>query len=285
MRRERRRALVDASDAQFSVREQCRILGVNRGGLYYQPREESPYHLSLKVAVNFLYFKFPFYGVLKTTIALKKMGFQAGQDKVRRLRRELGSRAIYPKPNLSKPRVARVKYPYLLKNLEITRVNQVWSTDITYIRVKGKGWVYLVAVIDWFSRYMLSFEMSISLEVDFCLEALHSALKTGQPEIFNTDQGSQFTSHEFLEILQVHHIQISMDSKGRALDNIRRERLWRSVKYEEAFLKEYETVPEAREAIGAYRELYNYERIHQSLNYHTPYEVYFGLKDVSIRAW
>lgn len=282
---ETRRALVNPEGAQFSVREQCRMLGVNRSSLYYKPREESPSHLSLKEAVKFLYFKFPFYGIKKTTVALKKMEWEVGEERVRRFRAELGLQTIYPKPNLSKPRVNHAKYPYLLKGLEIIRVNQVWSTDITYVRIKGKGWVYAVAVIDWFSRYILSFEVSISLEVDFCLEALRHALKRGCPEIFNTDQGSQFTSDEFLNVLRTHPIQISMDSKGRALDNIRCERFWRSLKYEEVYLKEYETVSQAREAIGNYGAFYNNERIHQSLNYHTPYEIYFGLKEISSRAW
>jgi putative transposase len=282
---EQRRALVDSNDPQFSVREQCRLLSLNRSSLYYIARKESPDHLSLKEAVKFLYFKCPFYGITKTTVSLRKMGWEVGEDKVRRLREELGLQTLYPKPNLSQPRIHHAKYPYLLKGLEITRVNQVWSTDITYVRIQGKGWVYVVAVIDWFSRYILSFEVSTSLEIDFCLEALQNALKTGCPEIFNTDQGSQFTSEEFLKILRFHQTRISMDSKGRALDNIRCERFWRSLKYEEVFLKEYETVLQARDALCNYRGFYNNERIHQSLNYHTPYEIYFGLKDINSRAW
>lgn len=190
------------------------------------------------------------------------MGWKVNRKKVERLRKALGLVTIYPKPNLSKPRQDHKKYPYLLKDLEIICVNQVWSTDITYVRIKGRGWVYVVAVLDWFSRYVLSFEISISQEVDFCLLALETALQRGTPEIFNSDQGSQFTSNEFVEILEGKEIKISMDSKGRALDNIRTERFCRSLKYEEVFLKEYESVNEAKESIKDYIQFYNNERIH-----------------------
>jgi len=189
--------------------------------------------------------------------------------------RLMGLEAIYPKPNLSKAAKAHKIYPYLLRNVTIDRVDQVWSTDITYIRL-NHGFIYLVAVIDWFSRYVLSYEFSTTLDTDFCLKALLEALKVGTPEIFNTDQGSQFTSDAFTGILKKAEISISMDGRGRALDNIFVERLWRSVKYERVYLHNYETVREAVRDIGVYFEFYNNERPHMSLDYQTPAEVYFN---------
>lgn len=282
---DQRLELVDIKDSTLSVRKQCEILQVNRSTLYYQAKEENPYDIELKDAIRLLYVKYPFYGHRKVTSILKRMGWKVNRKKVRRLRKELGLDTIYPKPNLSKPRREHKKYPYLLKGLEITRVNQVWSTDITFVRVKGKGWIYVVAILDWFSRYIISFEVSISQEVDFCLSTLMTALQTGTPEIFNSDQGSQFTSKEFIDILERKQIKISMDSVGRALDNVRTERYWRSLKYEEVFLKEYESVTEAREAIKAYIQFYNNERIHQSLNYYTPAEIYFGKENLDVKKW
>jgi putative transposase len=232
----------------------------------------------MEQAIGFQHQKTPFYGHMKTTQVLRRMGFEVGWKKVRSIRKYLGIRAIYPKPNLSKPRKQTNKYPYLLKGLDIVRVNHVWSTDITYIRIRGKGWIYLVAVLDWYSRYILSFEISVSLENSFCVEVLEHALKQNSPAIFNVDQGTQFTSEEFLDVLRRRSIAISMDGQGRALDNIRCERFWRSVKYEEVYLKEYETVADARQGIKEYIQFYNHERIHQSLNYYTPHEIFFGLK-------
>lgn len=273
-----RALLLDKEGGKLSLRQQCNILDINRSSLYYRPVEPSIYDIALEKAVRYQHLKTPFYGHIKTTKALQRMGFNVGWKKVRSLRNQFGIKAIYPKPNLSKPRREHIRYPYLLKGLEINRVNQVWSTDITYIRIKGKGWVYLVAVIDWYSRYILSFEISITLENIFCINSLENALAIATPEIFNVDQGSQFTSEDFINVLKNIGVRISMDSKGRALDNIRCERFWRSVKYEEVYLKEYNTVEEARRAIQEYILFYNLERIHQSLNYFTPYEVYYGLK-------
>jgi len=270
--------LLDKEGGELSLRNQCDILEINRSSLYYKPVEPSTYDIELEKAVRYQHLKTPFYGHIKTSKALQRMGFEVGWKKVRLLRNQFGIKAIYSKPNLSKPRRENTRYPYLLKGLEINKVNQVWSTDITYIRIKGKGWVYLVAVIDWYSRYILSFEISITLENIFCISALENALLIGTAEIFNVDQDCQFTSDDFLNVLKGNGISISMDSKGRALDNIRCERFWRSVKYEEVYLKEYETVEEARQAIQEYILFYNHERIHQSLNYLTPYEVYYGLK-------
>ena len=222
----------------FSLRQQCNILDINRSSLYYKPVQPSTYVIALEKAVRYQHLKTPFYGHVKTAKVLNRIGFDVGWKKVRSVRNRLGIKAIYPKPNLSKPRKEHVHYPYLLKGIDINRVNQVWSTDITYIKIRGKGWVYLVAVIDWYSRYILSFDISITLENTFCVGALQDALLIVTPEIFNTDQGSQFTSEEFLNVLKEAQVRISMDSKGRALDNIRCERFWRSVKYEEVYLKE-----------------------------------------------
>ena len=268
-------------DSIFSLRQQCNILDINRSSLYYKSVQPGTYDIALEKAVRYQHLKTPFYGHIKTVKVLKRMGFEIGWKKVRSIRNRLGIKAIYPKPNLSKPRKEHIRYPYLLKGLDINRANQVWSTDITYIRIKGKGWVYLVAVIDWYSRYILSFEISITLENAFCLRALQDALVIATPEIFNTDQGSQFTSEEFLDLLKDAGGRISMDSKGRALDNIRCERFWRSVKYEEVYLKEYETVEQAIYAIQEYIAFYNHERIHQSLEYFTPHEIYHGLQNLN----
>lgn len=281
-----RMRLVERDHQLLSVRKQCNILGINRSSLYYKARPENPFNIAIQDAVRFVYSKYPFYGHRRTTKQLKRMGFKVGLRRVRRIRNDLGLRTIYPKPNLSKPRQEHRKYPYLLKGLNIDHPDMVWGTDITYVRIKQKGWVYVVAIIDWFSRYILSYEVSISMEVDFCLAALEDALQRSTPEIFNSDQGSQFTSNEFLNILEKKKkIRISMDSKGRALDNVRTERFWRSLKYEHVFLTEYTTVQQARREIGGYIEFYNHERIHQSLNYYTPHEIYFGIEDINIKKW
>lgn len=220
------------------------------------------------------YTKTPFYGVRKMTAWLKEVkGENVNVKRIRRLLRLMGLEAIYQKPRLS-PRAAGHRiYPYLLRGVKIERVNQVWSTDITYIRLQG-GFVYLVAVMDWYSRYVLSWEISTTLETDFCVSTLERALAVGQPEIFNTDQGAQFTSQAFTKILQGREIAISMDGRGRALDNIFVERLWRSVKYEEVYLHDYEDVPQAMTGLGQYFRFYNHERLHQSLEYQTPAAVY-----------
>jgi len=221
------------------------------------------------------YTKTPYFGSRKMVVILNEAGYQVGRRRIQRLMRLMGLEAIYPKPNLSKPHPEHKVYPYLLRNLKITRSNQVWGTDITYIRMH-KGWLYLVAILDWFSRYVVSWELSTSMEVDFCLSAIGKALAVATPEIFNSDQGSQFTSLIFLEKLLAANVKISMDGRGRALDNIFTERLWRSVKYEEVYLKDYQTVQEAKESINSYLILYNQERPHQALGYKTPAKVYWG---------
>jgi putative transposase len=220
------------------------------------------------------YTRTPFYGVPKMTAWLRRQGHKVNPKRIRRLMRLLGLEAIYPKPKLSLPNVQHKVYPYLLRNISIERVDQVWSTDITFIRLY-QGFIYLTAVMDWLSRYVLSWSISNTLEAEFCIDALERALSQGTPEIFNTDQGSQFTSPRFTRILLNKEIAISMDGRGRALDNIFVERLWRSVKYEEVYLHDYQSVAEARKGIKRYLHLYNYERPHQSLSYKTPAEVYY----------
>jgi putative transposase len=219
------------------------------------------------------YTRHPFYGSRRLTAWLRREGNRVNIKRVRRLMKEMGIEAIYQKPNLSKASPGHKKYPYLLKNMVIDHPDQVWSTDITYIRMRH-GFVYLTAVIDWFSRYVLSYELSTTLDTGFCIEAVNRALNISKPEIFNTDQGSQFTSEAFIECLESRKITISMDGRGRALDNIFVERLWRSVKYEEVYLKDYETVKNAISGLFNYFDFYNNERGHQSLQYQTPYEVY-----------
>jgi putative transposase len=222
------------------------------------------------------YTRHPFLGVVKLTWWLKQQGYpQVGQRRVRRLLRLMGLMAIFPGPNLSRRALGYKIYPYRLRGVSIERVNQVWSADITFIRLKG-GFVYLVAIIDWFSRYVLAYGLSITLEADFCVEALDRALTSATPEIFNSDQGSQFTSTRHTGILEAVGITISMDGKGRALDNIFVERLWRSLKYEEVYLHDYETVVDAKAGIKRYFDYYNNERPHQALDYRTPAEVYFS---------
>jgi putative transposase len=234
--------------------------------------------------LNEQYMKTPFYRVLRMTEWLKKLKECVNPKRVRRLLRKMGLMAIYPKRDLSKPAPGHKIYKYLLRGLAILRPNQVWSTDITYIRLK-QGFVYLVAIIDWHSRYVLSWGLSVTLESGFCLEALDQAiLLHGKPDIFNSDQGSQFTSTEFTDRLKTKGIRISMDGRGRALDNIFVERLWRSVKYEEVYLQDYATVTEAILGLKKYFLFYNTERQHQSLDYQTPQEVYGGQKTGGIRT-
>lgn len=221
------------------------------------------------------YTKTPFYGVQKMTVYLSEQGYQVNVKRVRRLLRKMGLEAIYPKPNLSKANSEHKKFPYLLKGLDIVRCDQVWSTDITYIRLK-KGFVYLVAIIDWYSRYVLNWRISTTLEADFCIDTLKEVLAFRQCEIFNTDQGSQFTTNRFTEPLISRGIQVSMDGKGRALDNIFVERLWRSVKYENIYLREYPDVQNVKKGLDEYFEFYNHQRYHESLGYKRPAEVYLS---------
>lgn len=217
----------------------------------------------------------PFYGIRRMTAWLRSLGKKVNHKRVARLLHLMGLETIYPKPRLSVPDAQHKIYPYLLRGVDISRPDQVWSTDITYVRLRA-GYVYLVAVMDWFSRYVLSWEVSVSMESEFCISALDRALKTGKPEIFNSDQGSQFTSIDFIRPLKVLGVRISMDGRGRALDNVFVERLWRTVKYEEVYLKDYPTVPLAVDSLREFFRFYNQQRLHQSLGYKTPESVYYS---------
>jgi putative transposase len=267
--------LVEPGHPEISLRRQCELLGVNRSGLYYQPCGESAENLRLMRLIDEEYTRRPFYGSRRMMQWLHEHGYQVGRHRVRRLMELMGLEAVYPKPRLSQPGEDHKIYPYLLDGVAIARVNQVWSTDITYIRM-ADGFVYLVAVMDWYSRYVLSWALSLTLELPFCLEALEAALRHGRPEIFNSDQGSQFTSEKFTGELERRGIVVSMDGRGRCLDNIFIERLWRSLKYEEVYLRDYQLVPEARQGIGNWFRFYNHQRPHQSLAYQTPAIIYRG---------
>lgn len=273
MSRCQRRAMIDRGRPKLSLTRQCALLGISRSALYYQTTGASAQDLELMALMDRQYLKTPFYGSRRMTVWLRTQGHQVNRKRVRRLMQLMGLEAIYRRPNTSKPAPGHRVYPYLLRGLEINRVNQVWATDITYIPM-ARGFLYLVAIMDWHSRYVLAWRLSNTLEVDFCLEALEEALSKGRPEIFNTDQGSQFTSEAFTGRLLAQGIQVSMDGKGRCMDNVFVERLWRSVKYEEVYLKAYQSGIEARRGIGAYLALYNQERPHQALGYRTPGQVF-----------
>ena len=265
--------MVEPGNENISVARQCELLGLNRTGLYYRQKTESVEDGELMRLIDEQYTNTPFYGYRRMTVHLQNFGFSVNHKRVRRLMRKLGLEAIYPKPNLSKPGKDHLTYPYLLKDVLVEYSDQVWATDITYIRL-GSGFVYLLVIMDWKSRFVIEMEVSNSLESSPFVEALKRALLKGKPEIFNSDQGSQFTSVEWLKVLQTHNVQISMDGRGRCFDNIFVERLWRSVKQEEVYLKEYADVWEAEESLKNYFDFYNYHRPHQSLKYQTPFEVY-----------
>lgn len=268
--------MIEHGRSPLSIRAQCDLLGVNRSTLYYQRRGPKESDVAVMHLMDEQYTRTPYYGVERMTAWLHRLGVRIGHNRVRRLLRLMGLEAIYPKPRLSRPGGPEHRvYPYLLRGLTIDRPNQVWAADITYIRL-WRGFVYLAAVMDWYSRYVLSWSLSTTLDCWFCVEALRRALAVGRPQIFNTDQGSQFTSAASIDILREAGVAISMDGRGRAFDNIFVERLWRSVKYEEVYLKEYGVVDEARRSLRDYFTFYNTERLHQSLGYKTPAEVYFG---------
>src|ERR1039457_6075993 len=276
MNRSERLALVDQADPVVSIVAQCRLLKVARSTLYYQPVSVSADDLAVMRRMDELYLACPFYGSRRMAAVLRREGWAVNRKRVRRLMRLMGLWAIYQKPNTSRQHPEHKVYPYLLRGLTIDRPNQVWCADITYIPM-AKGFVYLAAVMDWFSRRVLSWRLSITMETDFCVEALTEAMERhGQPEIFNTDQGVQFTSAAFLDELAARGVQISMDGKGRYLDNIFIERLWRSLKYEEVYIKAYGSVAEARAGIGGWLAFYNNKRPHQALDCRTPREVFDG---------
>ena len=273
--------MIEVTESRLSILRQCELLNLNRTSYYWSlARKEWPsedeYNLLLMRLIDELYTKYPFYGSRKMASHLRRLEYPVNRKRVRRLMKKMGLVSVAPKPNTSQRAKGHKIYPYLLRGLEITRPNHVWCTDITYIRLP-QGFVYLVAVVDWASRKVLSWEVSNTMEESFCISALERALRLyGQPEIFNTDQGAQFTSRAFTGILKNHEIRISMDGKGRALDNIMVERLWRSVKYEEVYLHEYESVTALKKALNQYFHYFNYERPHQSFGDSTPAEVYEG---------
>ena len=271
-------------ESDLSVSRQCELLGLTRSSVYYQPKATPPAELSLLHRLDELHLEFPWMGSRSLRDQLVAMGFSISRDRVRRLMRKAGIRAVYRRPRTTIPAQGHKVYPYLLGGLVIDRPNQVWAADITYIPM-ARGFVYLVAIMDWYSRRVLSFRLSNTLSADFSVEALEEALALcGPPEIFNTDQGSQFTGKDFIGVLEDAGIKISMDGKGRWLDNVFIERLWRSVKYEEVYLRAYDTVAEARAGLRKYFGFYNSQRTHQSLDRQTPDQVYFqthGLREAA----
>ena len=266
------------------VTRECELLDLPRSTFYYQPKAVPEGDLELMRRIDECHLQRPYYGSRRLRDWLQDLGYAINRKKVQRLMREMGLTALYPKQNLSKRNQAHKVYPYLLRGLVIDRPNQAWAADVTYIPM-AKGFLYLVAIIDWYSRKVLAWELSNSMDVRFCVEALETALgKYGKPEIFNTDQGSQFTSEAFTSVLKENDIRISMDGKGRWVDNVFVERLWRSLKYEEVYLKGHATISEARQCISEYLHMFNEERRHQSLNRRTPDQVYYESADQRMAA-
>jgi putative transposase len=270
---------MELKNPMISLSRQCDLLGMNRSSFYYRSRRNDAYNDFLMRLIDEQYTRRPTFGVEKMRDWLRNQGYWVNEKRVRRLMRLMGLYAIYPKPRISQSSPEHKVYPYLLKGVTIDHPDQVWAGDITYIRLLH-GFVYLVVIMDWFSRYVLSWELSVTLEKEFCLEALGRALIISTPEIFNSDQGVQFTSEEFIKILKDAEIRISMDGRGRLYDNIFVERLWRTVKYEEVYLNDYISVPVARKGLGDYFDFYNTERPHASLAGKTPFEVYHGVSMV-----
>lgn len=273
--RDERVALLDWGRQDLPLKTQAELLGLNRSGLYYVPKPPSAKELMLKRAIDEIYTQYPFFGSRRITAMLHRQGHQVNRKAVQRHMREMGLEAVYPGPNLSQRNQQHKVFPYLLRNATIQSPNAVWGTDITYIRL-CRGWMYLVVVMDWYSRYIVSWELSDNLESAFVISAVRRALQRAKPEIINSDQGSQYTSPTYTKLVQSAGVRISMDGKGRALDNVFTERFWRSLKYEEVYIKEYRSPREARKGISEYIELYNYDRPHQSLNNRTPAEVYLS---------
>lgn len=279
--------MIDRNHSKLSIRKQCDLLEVNRSTLYHRPKGESPQNLVLMRLIDEEYLKHPFYGSRKLVFILRQRGHDVSRHRVRRLMHLMGIEAVYQKPRTTVANKKHKIYPYLLKGLDIARPNQVWASDITYIPMR-KGFMYLVAIIDWYSRKVLSWRLSNTLDAEFCVDALQEAINLyGTPEIFNTDQGCQFTSEEFTKVLKDHHIQISMDSKGRWMDNVMVERLWRSFKYECIYLTEFDSVKELKQATEEYFHFYNTQRPHATFHGQTPMGVYNQVtfkKEVKIAA-
>ena len=266
--------MVDSEYPKLSIGRQCDLLQISRSSYYYDPKGESELNLKLMRLIDAQFMETPFYGSRQMARHLRRQGHNIGRKRVQRLMRKMGISAIYQVPRTSKPNPDHKIYPYLLRDLSITRVNHVWCTDVTYIPMR-QGFLYLVAIMDWATRSVLSWRLSNSMDSSFCVEALEEAIERyGRPEIFNTDQGSQFTSYDFTTVLKNNGIKISMDGKGRWMDNVFIELLWRSLKYECVYLYDFQTGSEARERIGHWIEFYNHERPHSSLNDNTPMEMY-----------
>lgn len=264
---------LDWHDAELPITSQAELLSLNRSSLYYKPVGPSPEEVSIKHRIDEIYTKYPFFGSRRITEWLNARGVAINRKAVQRHMKEMGTAGIAPGPNLSKRNLEHRIYPYLLRNLTIAHPNHVWGIDITYIRLQN-SWMYLVALIDWYSRYVVSWEMDQTLEIDFVLEAVKRAFSSAHPEILNSDQGSHFTSPKYTDLVLRNEIKVSMDGRKRALDNIITERLWRTIKYKEVYLKEYNSPREARQEIRNFIEFYNHERPHQSLGYKTPASVY-----------
>ena len=263
--------MVEPEHVGLSVRRQCELLELPRSTCYYEPAGETAENLALMRRIDALYVRWPFYGSRRLALEL-----EVNRKRVQRLMRLMGLEAVYPKRRTTRPAAGHKIYPYLLRNVEVVRPNQVWSTDITYVPL-SRGFVYLVAIMDWFSRYVLAWRLSNTLEGTFCQEALDESLERGRPEIFNSDQGAQFTSRAFTSRLELCGVSISMDGRGRALDNVFVERLWRTVKYEDIYLRDYVSPWEAAQGLARYFRFYCEQRRHQSLGYRTPASVYFAV--------
>ncbi len=269
-----KRILIEPEHARLSVRRQCDLLGLNRSSWYYEPAQESPENLQLMRLIDAQYTRTPFYGWPRMTAYLRQeTQLPVNHKRVQRLMQLMGIQALYPKPRTTRSSPAHHVYPYLLRGVRVERADQVWSADITYIPL-AQGFMYLVAILDWCSRYVINWQLSNTLDGRFCLAALDTALQQGRPDIFNTDQGVQFTATAFTQTLAQAGIRISMDGRGRAMDNIFIERLWRSLKYENVYLMNYASVPELEAGLQTYFHFYNHARLHQSLGYQTPVSVY-----------
>jgi len=275
---EEKKQRIQPTHPKLSIQKQCELIGLPRSSYYREglAGQETPENLEIMRLIDNEYTAHPFYGTRQMRNVLRRKGYKVNRKRVQRLMRKMGIQSIAPKPNTSKAHPQHKIYPYLLRNFDVTRADQVWCSDLTYIRLAG-GFVYLTAVMDWHSRYVLSWELSITMDHEFCVSALERALRChGSPDIFNTDQGSQYTSHEFTKVLKDKGIKISMDGKGRAMDNIFIERQWRSVKYEEIYVNEFQSVEQLRKSLKKYFDFYNHERPHQSFDAQTPAEIYYG---------
>ena len=272
---------IDKQNSDIPITIQAQLLGISRASVYYHPAPIDPANQALMDRIDHIYTDMPYYGVARMTQQLRREKNVVNEKRVRRLMREMGLEAIYPKPNLSRNNAPHPVYPYLLRGIVAHHPNHIWGTDITYIKMR-QGFLYLVAFLDWYSRYVISWRLSTMLTTDFVIQAAREALTKDIPKIANSDQGVQFTSHEYLNIWDSQTTRISMDGRGRAMDNIFTERLWRSVKYEEVYLKNYDSVLDAKDGLTNYFDTYNNRRLHQALNYQTPAEVYFSKKGMDL---